>query len=178
MNRGLALAENQFLPGLSLGAGVSQDFGPTSAPLSSSSSVWNPDPKTRALPDLDVSLVFELPVPLSQARGRLATVVASQNRLGHQRQLLLDRVSLELADVDNAASIAVGRLLQARREVDAAVVVEEAERARFAAGDSNLFLVNQREQASAEARQAVIDAVVDGRKAEVARLAATGVLAD
>ncbi len=170
----LALADNQLLPGLSLFAGVSQDIGPTSPPLSSSSTVWAPDPKTRALPDVDVGLVFELPIPLTQARGRRAAVEAARNRAAAQARLVDDRLALEVNDALSAAAAAAARLAAAEAEVSAAATAEAGEVDRYVAGDSTLFLVNQREQQTAEARLNLIEATADARRAEVASSAAAG----
>lgn len=172
------LAENQLLPGLSLSASVSQDIGKTSPPLSSSSSVWAPDPKTRDIPDVEVGVGFDLPVPLRQARGRIAVAEAARARLEQQRRLVGDRVSLDVDDARSAAVAAAERVAAAAAEVDAAVFVEAAERVRFDAGDSTLVVVNLREVATAEARLAAAEAGLESRRAEVALAAATARLLD
>ncbi len=172
------LAENQLLPALSVTAAASQDIGPTSPPNSSSSSVWHPDPDTRAVPDVDVGVVFELPVPLRQARGRLAATEAAILRLEHSTRFAVDRLTLEVEDARSAGRAAEARGAAVAAEVVAAEVVEGAERVRFEAGDSTLLFVNLREGATAEARLSVVDAALDARRAEVAIRAATGQLLD
>ena len=134
--------------------------------------MWAPDAKTRASPDVDLGLIFDLPVPLTQARGRRAAVEAARAKLAAQARLLDDRIAVDVQDALSAAVAAAGRVVAADEEVRAAGAAEAGEVARFAAGDSTLFLVNQREQQSAEARLAAIDAVVDARRAEVAWRAA------
>ena len=161
-------ATNQLLPGLSLTAAVSQDVGGTSAPLSSSSSVWNPDPKTRGLPDGRVGLAFDLPIAQRAARGRAAQVDAAQARARSLLQLVNDRIALEVDDATQAWQAAQERSVTTATEVEAALVVAAGERQRFEAGDSTLLLVNLREVAAAEARVAAADAAIDRARADVA----------
>lgn len=172
------LADNQLFPGLALSAGVSQDFGPTSAPLSSSSSVWAPDPKTRGAPEAQVGLTFELPVPVRQARGRAAALSAQAERLAEQERLVRDRVAVDVDDARSAVVAAAARVDAAAAEVAAADAVLAAERARFTSGDSTILLVNLREQAAMEAALALIDATVEAQRAAIATRAATAALLD
>ena len=157
-------ATNQLLPGLSLTAAISQDVGGTSAPLSSSSSVWNPDPKTRGLPDGKVGLSFDLPIPQRAARGRAALVNAARDRARALLQLVNDRIALEVDDVTQAWQAADERGVTTAAEVEA--------------GDSTLLLVNLREVAAAEARVAAADAAIDRARADVALALVTGRLLD
>ncbi len=167
------LADNQLLPGLALQAGVSQDLG--SAPAApKSSTAWSADGKTRAVPEAEVGLSFDLPVPLRQARGRAAVVQAQKARVTEQLRLLSDRVAVEVDDARSAAQAAQERVMAATAEVEAAAAVEDAERMRFDAGDATLLTVNLREGATVDARLAAIDAALEARRAEVALLSATG----
>lgn len=167
------VAENQLLPNLGLRAGVSQDLGPTAPPLNPSPTVWNGD-KTRDPLDVEVGVVFELPVFLRAGRGRLEVVDAQQRRLDQLARLAGDRVALEVHDALSALRAADARITAADDEVTAARAVEDGERIRFDAGDSTLLVVNLREGATAEARLATVDALLDRRRAETALLAATG----
>ena len=164
----VALADNQMLPALGVSAGVSQDFGPTSPPKSSSSSVWNPSPETRALPELRVGLGFELPVLLRSARGRQQAAAAATTRARATLALQNDRIALEVDDGVQAVAAAEERLATTATEVDAAVTVAAGERQRFEAGDSTLLLVNLREVAVADAELAAVDAAVDVGRAALA----------
>lgn len=174
-----ALTDNQLLPGLSLTGSVSQDIGGTSDPLSSSSSVWNPDPKTRALPEGRVGLSFDLPIPQRAARGRSALVQALQGRARASLQLTMDRIALEVDDALQALTAAREREITTRAEVEAALSVADGERQRFEGGDSTLLLLNLREVAAAEARIAAADAVIDAGRAEVVvQLVSAGLLGE
>jgi outer membrane protein, heavy metal efflux system len=169
----VSLAENQLWPSLSLSGQAALDVGPTTPSSSSSSSVWNPDPKTRSSPEFDVGLSFELPVPMRQARGRLGIVEEQRVRANQQWRLLQDRVGVEIADACSAARAAGARVVAVGQEVVAAQAIEDGERARYDAGDSTLLWVNLREQATAEAELSAIDATIDSQRAAIMRDAAT-----
>jgi outer membrane protein TolC len=160
-----ALANNQLLPELTLNAGISQDFGSTHDPLTSSSSVWSPDPKTRAVPEARVGLSLQWPTFQRAARGRQQAVSAAIGRAQAALQLIADRLSLEVDDSLQALTAAEQRAAITVTEVDAALQVSVGERQRFDAGDSTLLLVNLREVAHAEARLAAVDATVDVARA-------------
>ncbi len=159
------LADNNVLPSLRVGAKVSQDVGDTHPPLSSSSSVWNPDPKTRALPDAGVSLSFEMPAFLRTARGQVGVVDAKRRKLEASLFLARDKIELEVRDSLQAQRAAAERAAFAATEAAAARDVLAGESSRYEAGDSTLVVVNLREVAVAEAELAAIDASVDVERA-------------
>jgi outer membrane protein TolC len=130
--------------------------------------VWNPDPKTRSLPDAAVDLRFEVPVPQRVARGRALAADAGVRRATATLQLLEDRIMLEAHDAWQARRAALSRAAAAVLEVEAAEAVLVGERQRFEAGDSTLVVVNLREVAFAEAQLAAAEAQVDVARADVA----------
>jgi outer membrane protein TolC len=162
------LADNQLLPGLSVGAKVSQDIGPTHEPWSQSSTVWNPDPKTRSLPDASVDLRFAVPIPQRVARGRAVVAEAAVRKARALQQFLEERITIEVDDARQRQDAARARAAAAAVEVEAAEAVLAGERDRFEAGDSTLVVLNLREVALAEARLADVEARVDVSRAEVA----------
>jgi outer membrane protein TolC len=167
-------AENQVLPELSIMAGVSQHIGPTHGALQSSDTVWNPDPKTRELPDVGLGVRFELPTLMRTPLGRLDAASARERQAEAALRLVEDRVRVELLDALSAARAARLRQGYVRTERDAAAQVEEAERRRVALGDGTILLVNLREQATAEAALGVVDADVDTGRAAVQFATAAG----
>jgi outer membrane protein TolC len=66
----------------------------------------------------------------------------------------------------------------AERRVELARRLQQAERRRFELGESTLFLVNQREQAFAEARVERVSAQVDVLQAHASVRWATGTISD
>jgi outer membrane protein TolC len=61
-------------------------------------------------------------------------------------------VTTKIRDTGQAVNVARERFLLASQEVEMARKLEKAERIRFKAGTSNLFIVNLREQSTADAR--------------------------
>jgi outer membrane protein TolC len=94
-------------------------------------------------------------------------------RLDAQCELALDRVRAEVRDALSALDAAQRRVALVRREVEVTAQLEAAERQRFEAGDSTLFVVNLREQATAEARVREVDALLDWQRASASFRAAT-----
>jgi outer membrane protein TolC len=70
-------------------------------------------------------------------------------------------------DYAQAIHAAKTRIAMMQQELALSTKVEQAERLRFRHGDSNLLMVNLREQATADARIRTIDALADYHKAVV-----------
>lgn len=102
-------------------------------------------------------------IPLRQRTAR-GLVLAAETRL---QKLTFDeaaerqRITAEVDDVVSAINTSFDKFMAVNAEVNKARSVENGEKLRFAAGDSTLFLVNQRERATAEARVRLIDAHVE-----------------
>lgn len=152
------LARNQLLPSLDLVALVSQDFGPGSP--------------TRQPTVVEGALSMDLPTLNRVARGRRQAAEAGMARVDALWRLLADRIAAEISDSLSALAAARQRAEILREEVRISREVEEAERTRFSLGDSSIFFVNLREQATAEAALREIDALLDYRRAQAAYSAA------
>jgi outer membrane protein TolC len=159
----LDLARNQMLPAVDVFAQVSQDFG---ASFSSSD--------TRGRTELSAGVAIEVPIVMRQQIGRMRAAEATLSRVEAQRDFARDRVVADVRDAATQLRAALDRVEIARREVEVALQVEQAERERFRQGDSNIFLVNQREQATAEARNRQVDVATDWLRARAAFRAAMG----
>lgn len=153
------LARNQAMPAVDVVVAASQDLGPGSY--------------TRNRPEVDASLVVEIPILNRAARGRARAAEAGIARVEEQSRFARDRVRADVRDALSAVEAAVQRAAAARREVEVARAVEAAERTRFDAGDGTLLTVNLREQATAEASLREIDARADYHRAVAAYRAAT-----
>ncbi len=159
------LADNQAAPAIDVLLFASQDIGPRdTADLT----------LARAhIPQIEAAVQLEIPVLNRVARGRAAAASAGMERLDAQRELALDRVRAEVRDALSALDAAQRRVALVRREVEVTAQLEAAERQRFEAGDSTLFVVNLREQATAEARIREVDALLDWQRASAAFRAAS-----
>lgn len=144
-------ARNQQAPAIDAQLAVSQDFGPGS--------------DTRQPTVLEGSLVIDIPTLNRAARGRVTAAQAAMARIDAQLRLQRDRIGTEVRDMLSALSAAAERVRLASEEVRTAREVENAERERFALGDSTLFVVNLREQATFEAALREVDALADFQRA-------------
>ena len=152
------LAQNMLLPKIDADLAVTKDSG---------SGV----PEKNTL-EYKAGIKIELPLRLRTARGRLGGVLASRSKLEVQKDLVRDRIRTALKDFMQAMDAAKVRITLTQKELQFSIQVEEAERIRFRHGDSNLLMVNLREQATADARQRSIDALADYHRA-MAELEAT-----
>lgn len=150
----LSFTENQQLPSLDLQVVGSRDFG-RALPQ-------RPDLQD---PALEVSLVLDIPLQNRVNEGRAATLRAQVDKASIQQRFAAERVTASVQDASSAMRRAEERIRAAEREVALALTLEDAERQRFEAGDSQLLFVNLREQQTAEAELRQVDAIFDYHRA-------------
>ncbi len=158
----IRVARNARLPSLGAQAYAAKDIGDGPASITPA--------------EVGVGLALELPIPLRTARGELATATAQSRRLTEERRFLRDRVEVEVRSAHAEMSASRRRAQIAGRQADLAETLAEAERSRLGLGDSNILVVNLREEAAADAAASAIDAIADYRKARARYQVATGVL--
>lgn len=102
-------------------------------------------------------------VPLRQrtARGQGEAARLKIQKLNLDEKLERLRIQAEVDDTVSAINTSYDRWAATLLEVNKAKQVETGERLRFSAGDSTLFLVNQRERARAEAQMRLVETQVD-----------------
>ncbi|MES2463580.1 MAG: TolC family protein, partial [Armatimonadota bacterium] len=122
---------------------------------------------------MKAGIAFSVPLNRWEATGRRDAARAKLSKLTQDQELLRRQVALEVEDAASAVNTAEERYRAAVQEVDLAVRLEEGERIRFRAGDSTLFLVNQRERSTAEARARLIDVMAEYQQAIAAFKAAS-----
>lgn len=155
----LSLAENDGKPDLSVIVQPGQDLG-----------------RLGVGETMKAGLSFSVPLNRWEATGRRDAARAKLAKLGADAELLRRQVALEVEDAASAVNAAEERYRVAVEEVALAVRLEAGERTRFRAGDSTLFLVNQRERATAEARARLIDVMAEYQRATAAFQAASAQL--
>ncbi len=159
----LELARNELLPTFDLFAEVSQDTGDGSRALRGT--------------ELDAGASFALPMQRRQGKGLQRAALANLARLSAELRFAQDRVRAEIQDAASALSAALAIVDVVRDEVRVARELEQAERDRFALGDSTQFLINLRELATVDAAFREISATAEAHKARVSYDVATGRLA-
>lgn len=152
----LELARNQKLPALDLAFSPGRDTG--------LGSIGN---------TVKAGASFSLPLRQRAAEGRIAQANLKIEKLALEVANERQRITTEVLDAISAINTASIRFQAALAEVDLARQLEEGERARFDLGDSTLFLVNQRERATAEARVKLIEIQAEYEQAVAAYRVAT-----
>ncbi len=143
-------ARNLYLPEVSVGAVAAKDVGPQASPKGDKRPF-----------ELEVSLTVSVPL---QRRKALGKIQATQGKLAQVRtktQFMREKIAAEVRHAVAALRAAYQRIIQARQSVELNQKLEEAERKRFEAGDSNLLMVNLREQATADARKTLVAAQLE-----------------
>ena len=158
----LALGENLLKPRVDVGVELARDFGSGQA--------------SRTGTDTILRLDVTVPIETRTARGRIDSARANLDRLALDRQLLDERIEVEVRTLANDLAAAYRFVELARQEVEQAGILAQAERERFREGASDFFLVNLREEAAAnaqvreiEARQRYLGALADFYAATVQR---------
>lgn len=149
-----ALSQAQRAPRVDLNAEVSRDLGRGD--------------ETLAGTVFEVGLLFEMPLGLRALTGRARAAAALVEAAEEELRLAEDTLRVRLADTLSAYRAAEERRALAASMVANLRAVAEAERRRFADGASQLFMVNQREQALAEAGLAEADATREVWRARAA----------
>lgn len=155
----LELARNQFLPIVDLYTGPGVDTGAGSI-----------GPVFKA----GVSVV--VPLRNRTARGQVEQSKLKLEKLDLDQKAVLQQILLEVDDTASELNMAHQRYEAAKQAYQLARQLEEGERTRFELGDSTLFLVNQRERATAEALIRLIELKTEYQQAQVRLMAVTGQL--
>jgi outer membrane protein TolC len=148
------LARNQLLPTLNLSLQGAQDLGNTKKTFTGT----GPFASDRTTGE--IAALFELPLPLRNARGQLLTAQAQLGQLLAQERYARDEIALQVQDAVSELTLTYQRLLQAQEELRQAERVLQIETIRFQEGRISLVELNLQEIAAAEAKTKV--AVIRG----------------
>lgn len=140
----LRLAENMILPTVDAYLTQGADTGPQGI-----------GPVVRG------GIAVSAPLRQRTARGQAKAARLKLQKLSLDEKAERLRIQAEVDDTVSAINTSYERWAATLLEVKKAKQVEEGERLRFGAGDSTLFLVNQRERASAEAEMRLAEVHVD-----------------
>jgi outer membrane protein TolC len=132
---------NELLPSLNIGADFTRYMG-------------NEDP-TNAAHILQLNLKFEIPLEWELGEGRKQSAGANRRVLSSKLNYMKDNIANELKKYEEVLKLAKEKVDSTRNEVKFAKDLLEAEYIRFKNGNSNLFVVNLREEnlAGAEANE-------------------------
>ena len=155
----IRLSDNQLLPQLDANVFVDKDFG--------GGDIYNRE-------TINLSLRFSLPLYRRVAKGKLQQQKLIYRQLSIQENLLLDQLRSTSNKILLARAENKSRLKLAEENVVARQKLAQAEAARYFQGDSNLFLVNQREIMRNKAQMSEIDIIISYLKTHFALLASMG----
>ncbi|MCA9260967.1 MAG: TolC family protein, partial [Planctomycetales bacterium] len=141
---------NQLLPAIDAAVGAAQDVGePTSSK------------RDKSELELEAGLLLDVPLQRRAAQGKLRASQGKLAQLAAKRRLIEQKVGVEVRNAMTALAADYRQLEQARKSVELALRMEEAERIKFSQGGSTILLINLREQATADAELMVVEASAD-----------------
>lgn len=158
------LANNSFLPKLDLEVKVAEDVGNGSQTLDGLESY--------------VGLSFSMPLERREARAKITSTRAKVRQIGFEQQLLQEQLQNDM----DAGWLAINNLQEMTRITQKQVAITDKlvkqEKTRFDAGDSDLFLLNQREAQNGRARLDDLSARVILQQEQLQLLARVATLVD
>ena len=137
----IALSKNELLPSLDVNAELSRDVGAVGQGGSTFDST-----------DAIVGFKFSVPLQRREAKGRLRRAEAEYEAVRQQRRQLQDQIEIDIRNILIDLNVSGQIVSIAGQEVDQAETMQQAEQTRFASGASDFFLVNIREETTADAR--------------------------
>lgn len=155
----LGLAQNDRKPGLDFIVGPGFDLG--------NDAIGN---------TMKAGIIYSIPLRQNSVDGRINATKSKIQKLGLEYKQLERSVQIEVDDALSALLQTERRLIAALAEVKANQAVQDGEQIKFEEGQSTLFLVNQRERATAESQARLIDVKVELQQANLAFLASTAQL--
>ncbi len=111
--------------------------------------------------DVRAGVLFDLPFQRRHATGRLQAAEARIRQYEEREVFQRDQATAEVKDAASAVKAAFQRAQVLLDELRVTRQVEEAERTRYELGDSTLFVLNQREQSTAETAIREANALAD-----------------
>jgi len=152
MQRGvdLAQARNLYLPEVDAVLFASQDMG------GAASSSRDKSPF-----EMEASLQVNVPLQRRKAQGKIQALEGKLQQLSTKIGFTQDKIITDVQQVYTALLANYDRIAKALENLELARTMERAERRKFGLGDSNLLLVNLREQSTADAAKNVVQTQLD-----------------
>jgi len=141
------LAENQLLPNLDATAYTFKQNGSGGEPL--------------LIPEAAmVGVSFKFPLFQREAKGKLISAQSELHQVRAEQKFLYEQLNNELRNLFIGIKRVGQQVILLKQEFNLAFKVQHGETIKFNEGDSTLFLVNQREQATTQVRLNWINAKV------------------
>nr|WP_238583746.1 TolC family protein [Legionella jamestowniensis] len=107
-----------------------------------------------------VGLSFKFPLLQREAKGRIISTNSELQQVLAERKFLYEQLKIELNNLFVGIKAYERQVELLKKELDLAQRVQTGEAKKFYEGDSTLFLVNQREQATAQVKFNLINAKI------------------
>jgi outer membrane protein TolC len=147
----LKQGNNDLLPRINNRFYVAQDFGGGNPPLNKTT--------------INYELTFELPINQREAKGQIEAAKKQMEKIDQERQLQAEQIAVNI-EKSLVQIQATRKIIDfTRQETEMAAKVERGENIRYRNGDSNLFLLNQRELMTVEAESRYLDAIKNYKNA-------------
>lgn len=124
---------------------------------------------------MKAGIFYSVPLRQNAVDGRIEEARQRLRKIEIDREFAERRIRTEVRDAASAIEAAFERYRAAQGEVDLAERLQRGEQIRYEAGEGTLFLLIQRERATAEARARLIDVLADY---QIARLSLRAAMAD
>jgi outer membrane protein TolC len=138
------LAENDLKPELDFSLKLAKDVGQGSNTLNGN--------------DVITGLEFSVPLQRRKARGEQEEAEAALQALAYRQARQEDELRLAILRLQETVAAAADFAALANQEAEAAERLEAAEWAKFREGASSFFILNAREENTADARVRALDA--------------------
>jgi outer membrane protein len=122
---------------------------------------------------LKAGISASIPLYQQEARGRLAEAEQKSQKWEQELRLVERGIEIDVRDGMSAVTRSYERYSAAKLAYEQNLLLEKGEITRFKEGDSTLFLVNQRERATAESLSVLVDIQVGLEQAQASLKAAT-----
>nr|WP_244946945.1 TolC family protein [Legionella israelensis] len=133
----LGLAQNELLPNLDATVSTFKQYGSGGDPLLIPQAAM-------------VGVTFKLPLYRNEAKGKVISAQSELQQIETEVKFLYERLKNELSRLFIGIKLYQQQVHLLEKELILARQLQIAETKKFHAGDSTLFLVNQREQAAAQ----------------------------
>ena len=141
------LAKNELLPNLDATADTFKQNGRGGYPLLIPQAAM-------------VGVSYKFPIFQREAKGKLMSARSELQQVTTERKFLFEQLKNELTNLFIGIKMYHQQVALLNRELHLAKTVQQGETTKFYEGDSTLFLVNQREQTTAQVRLNWINAKV------------------
>ncbi|MCB1156515.1 MAG: TolC family protein, partial [Leptospiraceae bacterium] len=124
--------------------------------------------------DVEASFVISVPLQTRKQRGKIESSRAKLSQIQQKQKLIRDKIRAELQDAASLLEMAGKEVDITKKESEMAEKLEVLEKEKYELGDSNLFMLNQREQKTAMARIKYIKSLSGHHIAHAIYRSATG----